>query len=276
MKISVIQTNSISDKAANIRQATELIERAVAADRPDVVVLPEVWSWRGGTTSDKVKAADSIPGGDAWEVLATLARRHRIWVHGGSMIETIPGSTSQVYNTTCVFDREGREIARYRKIHMFDITAPDGVAYNESDTIRPGEDVVLYDLEGLKVGCTICYDMRFAELYVTLAKAGADIIMVPSSFTVQTGKDHWEVMLRARAIETQCYVVAPGQYGPFVDGKGGTRLSYGHSLVADPWGHVVARCSDGIGFATAHIDPAQIARVRGLIPMNAHRRLTVT
>jgi nitrilase len=118
--------------------------------------------------------------------------------------------------------------------------------------------------------------MRFAELYVTLAKAGADIIMVPSSFTVQTGKDHWEVMLRARAIETQCYVVAPGQYGPFVDGKGGTRLSYGHSLVADPWGHVVARCSDGIGFATAHIDPAQIARVRGLIPMNAHRRLTVT
>ncbi len=276
MKISVIQTNSISDKAANIRQATELIESAVAADRPDVVVLPEVWSWRGGTTADKVAAADTIPGGEAWEVLATLARRHRIWVHGGSMIETIPGSTSQVYNTTCVFDREGCEIARYRKIHMFDITAPDGTPYNESDTIRPGEDVVLYDLEGLKVGCTICYDMRFAELYVTLAKRGADIIMVPSSFTVQTGKDHWEVMLRARAIETQCYVVAPGQYGPFVDGNGGTRLSYGHSLVADPWGHVVTRCSDGVGFATAHIDPAQIARVRGLIPMNAHRRLTVT
>lgn len=275
MKISVIQTNSISDKAANIRQATQLIERAVASDRPDVVVLPEVWSWRGGTTADKVKAADIIPGGEAWEVLATLARRHRIWVHGGSMIETIPGSVSQVYNTTCVFDREGREAARYRKIHMFDITAPDGTPYNESDTIRPGDDVVLYDLEGLKVGCTICYDMRFAELYVTLAKQGADIIMVPSSFTVQTGKDHWEVMLRARAIETQCYVVAPGQYGPFVDGKGGTRLSYGHSLVADPWGHVVARCSDGIGFATAHIDPAQIARVRDLIPMNAHRRLTV-
>jgi predicted amidohydrolase len=275
MKITVVQTNSISDKRKNIAQATELIDRAVATDRPDIVVLPEVWSWRGGTTADKVREADKIPGGPAWEVLATLARRHSIWVHGGSMIEHIPGSETQVYNTTCVFDRTGREVARYRKIHMFDITAPDGTRYNESDTIRPGTDLALYDLEGLKVGCTICYDIRFAELYIGLAKRGADIIMVPSSFTVQTGKDHWEVLLRARAIETQCYIVAPGQYGPFVDGKGGVRQSYGHSLVADPWGHIVARASDGVGFATAHIERAQIERVRGLIPMNAHRRLQV-
>jgi deaminated glutathione amidase len=275
MKMTAIQTNSISDKARNLAQATTLIERAVETDRPDVVVLPEVWSWRGGTTADKVREADTIPGGPAWETLSTLARRHRIWIHGGSMIETIPGSTTQVYNTTCVFNREGAEVARYRKIHMFDITAPDGTTYNESDTIRPGADVVMYDLEGLKVGCTICYDMRFAELYITLAKQGADVIMVPSSFTVQTGKDHWEVLLRTRAIETQCYVVAPGQYGPFVDGAGATRLSYGHSLVADPWGHVVARASDGVGFVTAHIDKAQVERVRGLIPMNAHRRLGV-
>ena len=276
MKVTVIQTNSISDKAKNIAQATSLIERAIASDNPDLLVLPEVWSWRGGTTADKVREADTIPGGPAWEVLSTLARRHNVWIHGGSMIETIPGSTTQVYNTTCVFDRSGAQVAQYRKIHMFDIVAPDGMPYRESDTIRPGNDVVMYDLEGLKVGCTICYDMRFAELYITLAKQGADIIMVPSSFTVQTGKDHWEVILRARAIETQCYIVAPGEYGPFVDGGGGTRLSYGHSLIADPWGHVVARCSDGVGFATAHIDREQIARVRGLIPMNDHRRLTVT
>ncbi len=275
MKVTVIQTNSISDKRKNLSQATSLMEAAVAADRPDLLVLPEVWSWRGGTTADKVREADTIPGGPAWETLATLAKRHKVWVHGGSMIEAIPGSETQVFNTTCVFDREGREVARYRKIHMFDITAPDGMRYAESDTIRAGSDIVSYDLEGLKVGCTICYDMRFAELYVTLAKQRCDVIMVPSSFTVQTGKDHWEVLLRARAIETQCYVVAPGQYGPFVDGSGGTRLSYGHSLVIDPWGHVVARCSDGIGYATAHVDPAQIARVRALIPMNAHRRLSV-
>lgn len=274
MKITVVQTNSISDKKKNIAEAQRLIETAVAADRPDVVTLPEVWSWRGGTTADKVREADTIPGGEAWRVLSELAKKHRIWIHGGSMIESIPGSTNQVYNTTCVFNREGRQVAQYRKIHMFDITAPDGTPYNESDTIRPGSDIVLYDLEGLKVGCTICYDMRFAELYVALAKRGADIIMVPSSFTVQTGKDHWDVLLRTRAIETQCYIVAPAQYGPFVDGRGGTRLSYGHSLVADPWGHVIARASDGVGTATAHIDRAQIARVREMIPMNAHRRLT--
>ncbi|MFV0297984.1 MAG: carbon-nitrogen hydrolase family protein [Hyphomicrobiaceae bacterium] len=275
MKFTVIQINSVSDKARNMAEAQTLIEAAVAADRPDVIVLPEVWSWRGGTTADKVREADQLPGGPAWELLSRLARQHKIWIHGGSMIEAIPGSTTQVYNTTCAFNRDGKEVARYRKIHMFDITTPDGIAYNESDTIRPGTDVVIYDLEGLKVGCTICYDMRFAELYINLAKQGADIIMVPSSFTVQTGKDHWEVLLRARAIETQCYIVAPGQYGPFVDGAGTTRQSYGHSLIIDPWGHVVARASDGTGFASAHVADAQLQRVRNLIPINAHRRVKV-
>lgn len=274
MKISVIQTNSVHDRAKNIAQAKTLIEAAVAADRPDVVVLPEVWNYRGGSTADKLANADLVPGGPAYEALQLIARTHKIWVHGGSLVEKIPGG-SQVYNTTCVFDREGREVARYRKIHMFDITGPDGTPYNESATVKPGEEVVLYDLEGLKVGCSICYDMRFAELYITLAKRGADVIMVPASFTLQTGKDHWDLLLRARAVETQCYIVAPGQYGPYVDGKGGTRLSYGHSLIADPWGHIVAKVSDGTGFASANIDPAQIKRVRQLIPMNAHRRLKV-
>lgn len=274
MKITVVQTNTINDKARNIAQATTLMEQAIGTDRPDVLVLPEVWNWRGGTTADKVANADQIPGGPAYAALQALARTHKVWIHGGSMIERIPGG-SQVYNTTCVFDREGREVARYRKIHMFDIIAPDGTPYRESDDIARGSEVVTYDLEGFKVGCTICYDMRFAELYIQLAKMGCDIIMVPSSFTLQTGKDHWEVILRTRAIETQCYIVAPGQYGPFVDAKGGTRQSYGHSLIADPWGHVVARCSDGIGYASANIDRAQIGRVRDLIPMNAHRRLKV-
>lgn len=275
MKITAIQTNSRNDKARNIAEASTLIEQAVAADRPDVVVLPEVWNYRGGATAAKLTNADEIPGGAAYKALQGLARTHKVWVHGGSMVEKIPGG-SQVYNTTCVFNREGKEVARYRKIHMFDITGPDGTPYNESASVKPGEEVALYDLEGLKVGCTICYDIRFAELYITLAKLGADIIMVPASFTLQTGKDHWELLLRARAVETQCYVVAPGQYGPYIDGKGGTRLSYGHSLVADPWGHIVAKVSDGIGYATATIDKAQIKRVRELIPMNAHRRLKVT
>ena len=275
MKITVVQTNSIHDKAKNLAAATSLIEAAIAADRPDCLVLPEVWNWRGLTTADKVRNSDAIPGGAAYEALQALARRHKVWIHGGSMTETIPGG-SQIYNTTCVFNREGREVARYRKIHMFDIVAPDGTPYRESDDVRPGNEIVTYDLEGFKVGCTICYDMRFAELYITLAKQGCDVIMVPSSFTLQTGKDHWDVLLRARAIETQCYIVAPGQYGPFLDGKGQTRLSYGHSLIADPWGHVVAKVSDGTGFASANIHRDQLTRVRELIPMNAHRKLPVS
>lgn len=274
MKITVVQTNTISDKARNIAEARGLMSRAVDADRPDVLVLPEVWNWRGGTTADKRANADDIPGGTAYAMLQEFAKAHEVWVHGGSMVERIKGG-EKVYNTTCVFDRRGREVARYRKIHMFDITAPDGTPYRESDDIAAGSEVVTYDLEGFKVGCTICYDMRFAELYIQLAKMGCDVIMVPSSFTLQTGKDHWEPILKVRAIETQCYVVAPGQYGPFVDGKGLVRQSYGHSLIADPWGHVVAKVSDGIGFASAHIERAQIARVRELIPMNAHRRLKV-
>ena len=275
MKMTVIQTNTMHDKARNLAQAKTLIEQAVAADRPDVLVLPEVWNWRGGTTADKVRAADEVPGGEAYELLQGLAAKHKVWIHGGSMIEKIPGG-KQVHNTTCVFDRDGREVARYRKIHMFDITAPDGTPYRESDDVKAGTEIVSYDLEGFKVGCTICYDMRFAELYIQLAKQGCDVIMIPSSFTLQTGKDHWDLLLRARAVETQCYIVAPGQYGPFVDGKGQTRQSYGHSLIADPWGHIVAKVSDGIGFASANIDKAQIARVRELIPMNAHRKLKVT
>ena len=285
MKITVVQTNTMHDKARNIAQAKGLMEAAIVADRPDVLVLPEVWNWRGGTTADKIREADDVPQfgqpsaagqypGVAYSLLQSLARTHKVWIHGGSLTERIAGG-SKIYNTTCVFNREGREVARYRKIHMFDIVAPDGTPYRESDDIKAGEDIVTYDLEGLKVGCTICYDMRFAELYITLAKQGCDVIMVPSSFTLQTGKDHWDLLLRARAVETQCYIVAPAQYGPFVDAKGGTRLSYGHSLIADPWGHIVAKVSDGIGFASANIDRDQIKRVRELIPMNAHRRLSV-
>ena len=276
MKITVIQTNSMHDKVRNIAQAKGLVEQALVADRPDVLVLPEVWNYRGSSTADKLANADEIPGGPAYEALQMLARAHKVWIHGGSMIEKIGPGASQVYNTTCVFNREGKEVARYRKIHMFDITTPDGKPYNESASVKAGEDIVLYELEGLKIGCTICNDIRFAELYITLAKRGADVIMVPASFTLQTGKDHWDLLLRARAVETQCYVVAPGQYGPYVDGKGGTRQSYGNSLIADPWGHIVAKVSDGIGFASANVDKAQIKRVREMIPMNAHRRLKVS
>jgi deaminated glutathione amidase len=272
MRVSLIQMNSVSDRAKNLADAKALMERAIDADRPDLLVLPEHFDWSGGTTADKIAAADRVPGGAAYAMAQEVARRHEVWVHAGSLLERVEGE-ERIYNTTVVFDRVGRETARYRKIHMFDITGPDGTAYEESATVRPGSDIVLYDLEALKVGCAICYDLRFAELFIALAKRGAEVIVLPASFTLQTGKDHWEVLCRARAIETQCYFLACAQWGSFPGPDGKPRPTYGHSLVVDPWGHVVAKASDGVGPLSARLDPGQIKRVRGLIPMNDHRRL---
>lgn len=272
LKISLIQANTTADREANLRQLTELMRAAVASDAPDLLVLPEYCDFYGGEREGKLEAPSTQPGGRAYEVLQAFAREHRVWVHAGSMLEAIPGDR-RVYNTTVVFDRDGHEVARYRKIHLFDIVAPDGTEYRESSTIRAGDDVVLYDLEGFKVGCSICFDIRFSELFARLARRGADLIVLPAAFALQTGKDHWEVLCRARAIETQTYFIAPAQTGAHV-ANGERRMTYGNSLACDPWGHVIARVSDGIGYATTRVTRAQLARARGLIPMQgAYRRL---
>jgi nitrilase len=272
MRATLVQMNSISDRDRNLERARELMARAVAEERPDLVVLPETFDFAGGSRADKLRAASGIPGGPAYRMAQSFAREHRVVVHAGSMLERL-GDEERVSNTTVVFDRDGKEIARYRKIHLFDVTAPDGTTYNESAAIRPGNEIVTYDIEGFRIGCTICYDLRFAELFISLAGTGADLIMVPAAFTLQTGKDHWEVLLRARAIETQVYVLAAAQCGSFAGADGKLRHTYGHSLICDPWGHVVARASDGEGLVSARIDRSQIARVRQLIPMTGHRRL---
>jgi nitrilase len=274
MKVSLIQMNSVSDKAGNLAAAKRLIEKAVAEERPDWVLLPEVFEWMGGTSAEKLAIAEPATGGPAYETLRALARDNRIWVHGGSFLERVPGE-NRAHNTTVVFDRDGREVARYRKIHMFDITAPDGTKYRESATMKPGEAVVTYDCEGVTVGCTICYDLRFAELFMALVERGASLIAVPAAFTLQTGKDHWEVLLRARAIETQTYVLAAGQTGSY-EAKGKTLHNYGHSMVVDPWGHVVARASDGVGIVSSRLDLALPRAVRARMPVAEHRRLGVT
>jgi len=235
------------------------------------VLLPEVFDWMGGTNAEKLAIAEPATGGPAYETLRALARDNRIWVHGGSFFEKVPGE-SRAYNTTVVFDRDGREVARYRKIHMFDITAPDGTTYKESATMKPGDAIVTYDCEGVTVGCTICYDLRFAELFLALAERGAKLIALPAAFTLQTGKDHWEVLLRARAIETQTYVLAAGQTGAH-ESKGKTLHSYGHSMVIDPWGHVVARASDGVGVVSSRLDLAMPQAVRARMPVAEHRRI---
>ncbi|MBQ0707956.1 MULTISPECIES: carbon-nitrogen hydrolase family protein [unclassified Ochrobactrum] len=271
MKISLIQTSPQTDKAENLRITRGLMEDAVRADSPDLIVLPEYFEYYGGTPEEKLAAAESVPDGPAYRMAQDFAREHKVFVHAGTLMEKVPNE-KRIYNSTFVFNREGKEIAHYRKIHMFDIVGPDGTAYKESATVKPGENVVVYDLDGFKVGCAICYDIRFAELFLELEKAGADVIVLPAAFTLQTGKDHWEVLARARAIETQTYFAACGQTGSTVS-NGERRHTYGHSLVCDPWGHVVARASDGVGFVTARIERAQIKRVRSLIPMVSHRRI---
>jgi nitrilase len=277
MRVSVIQMSPGSAKAENIDQARTLIDGALLDDRPDIVSLPEMWTCLGGNRAAKLAEAEALPapgsnepGGAAYEFLRGVARARKVHVHGGSLGEAADG---KLYNTTVVFDPQGAELARYRKIHLFDIVTPDGTGYRESSTYGSGSDVVTFTADGIKVGLAICYDLRFPELFLDLRRQGAELIFLPSAFTVPTGRDHWEVLIRARAIETQCWFAAPATWGVHRDAKGEARLTYGRSIVVDPWGTVVAQVSDGIGWSTATIDPALTKRTRANMPLMEHRRL---
>ncbi|MBT5570229.1 MAG: carbon-nitrogen hydrolase family protein [Alphaproteobacteria bacterium] len=274
MKISAIQMNTGSEKANNLVQARDLVACAVAQDTPDMVVLPEVFAFMGASVAEKRAAAEELPmagqnGGEAYECLRDLAREHGIFVHGGSFVER---DGDAFFNTTLAFDRDGAELARYRKIHLFDVTTPDGRSYRESDTFGAGQAVVTYRADTATIGCSICYDLRFAELYRALAEAGADVIMVPAAFTLQTGKDHWEVLLRARAIETQTYIVAAAQTGSYFEGND-ERVSWGHSMIVNPWGHMIAQAGEGVGHTSAALDLDYLSTVRARIPVAQHRVL---
>jgi nitrilase len=279
MRVTVVQMNPGHVKADNIAQAAALIDAAVQADRPDLISLPEIWTCLGGEPAAKLEQAEQLPapgsnepGGEAYEFLRGIARTRRIHVHGGSIGERAGGE--KLFNTTVAFDLQGREIVRYRKIHLFDIVTPDGQGYRESATYGAGSEIVTYEVAGLRVGCAICYDVRFPELFLALRRAGAGLIFLPAAFTLQTGKDHWETLIRARAIETQCWIAAPATWGRHLHGaRQEPRFTYGNSLICDPWGHVVAKVSDGTGWATSPVDQALTARVRHDMPVLDHRRL---
>ena len=275
MRVTVVQMNQGSDKAANLDQARRLVAAACESDRPALVSLPETWTNLGGGRDSRRAAAEVLPepggtGGEAYEAMRAMAREHGITLHGGSMIED---GGEKLFNTTVVFDPSGAEIARYRKIHLFDIVAPDGTGYRESALYGAGAGLATFTVGDVVFGCSICYDMRFPELFRALRRMGAEAILVPSNFTLQTGKDHWDVLLRARAIETQCWILAAASWGTYEE-RGAQRSVYGHSLIADPWGHVVAKASDGKGWATARIDRAITARVRRDMPVEQHREAT--
>ncbi len=267
-KIALIQLNGRPEKARNLEAVERLVDEVCGAEAPAAVFLPEMVTSIGAGRDERLTQAETFPDGEMYGLLARLAARHGITLHGGSLLEA--GPEGKCYNTTVVFGPDGGERARYRKIHLFDITTPSGKVFRESDHFARGREVVTVPALGTTMGLSICYDLRFPELYQALARAGATILAVPSAFTVETGRDHWEPLLRARAIETASWVVAATQWGPH--GESG-RTSYGHAVVIDPWGHVVARRPDGEGWLTAHLDLARTARVRGQIPVHEHKVL---
>ena len=262
---AAIQMLASDDKEANRKEAARWVTEATAKGA-HLVALPEVFIWRGNKTEEK-NAAESIPGPTS-EFLQTLARELRIYLLGGSILEAIPGS-QKAYNTSLFFGPQGDVLASYRKIHLFDVDLENGVAARESDTREFGNAAVVAKTDFCPMGLSICYDLRFPELYRTLVLRGAQVIFVPSAFTAYTGQAHWEPLIRARAIENQVYVVAPDQYGK----NPKSFATHGHSVIVDPWGKVLAELSDVPGVVLAEIDLDYLAKVRTELPALAHRRL---
>ncbi len=264
LELAVAQMNSADDATANTAAALELIDLA-AASGARLVVLPEVWPYLGPEEGNR-DVAQAIPG-PITGLFAERARRHGMYVHGGSIYEVAPGDPA-LYNTSFVIDPEGEIIARYRKIHMFDVVL-DGVAqYQESATITPGDEIAIAEIDGIKVGLATCYDLRFPELFRILALRGAQAITLPAAFTMTTGKDHWETLIRARAIENGLYMIAAAQWGKHPPGN----WCYGRSMVVDPWGTVIATAADGVGIARATASMDRVDAVRRQIPSLANRR----
>jgi len=263
---AAVQLTSTSDEEANWQSARALVERA-AAHGARFVATPENTNYLG-PHDEKVRRAETLDG-KTCSRFAELARRLEIHLLLGSFNEK-SDEPSRCYNTSVFFSPAGEILATYRKIHLFDVDVPGGVRFAESATCKPGAETAVVATPLGRFGLTICY-LRFAELYRRLADQGAEILTVPSAFTLATGKDHWEPLMRARAIETQCYVIAPAQHGRHDDL--GLSHTWGHAMIVDPWGIPVATASDGPGLALAEIDLDRVARVRQAIPVASHRRL---
>ncbi|QGZ43236.1 carbon-nitrogen hydrolase family protein [Pseudoduganella flava] len=248
----------------NIASARRLVAEA-AATGARLVLLPEYWPIMGRSDSDKVGKAEQLGSGIIQQTMAELAREHGIWLLGGTL-PLVSDDPAKVINTTLVYDPEGKPAGRYDKIHLFGFTKGDE-SYNESRTIVPGKHVGTVDTAVGKVGMAICYDLRFPELF--RAMGPVNLIVVPAAFTYTTGKAHWEVLLRARAIENQCYVLAAAQGGMHVNG----RRTWGHSMLIDPWGDVKAVLAEGEGVVHGALDTAYLDSVRESLPALRHRTM---
>ncbi len=268
-----VQLRTGAEIEKNLATVERLVRRA-ASYGAKLVATPENTSYLG-PQFHKVELAEPIDGPIATR-LAKLADELSSHLLVGSIAERRVNADGtpdmqRCFNTSLLFGPNGDRLAVYRKIHLFDVDVPGGVTIRESDSIAAGDEVVVAETALGNIGMSICYDLRFPELYRALVDRGADVVAIPSAFTLATGKDHWHVLMRARAIETQCWVIAPAQWG--AHDEAGKRVSYGHSMIVDPWGAVAAELGEGEGLCLAEVDPSRIAHVRRAIPVRDHRRI---
>ncbi len=263
---AAVQMLALPDKQANL-EAAEARIREAANRGAKVVALPEVFNWRGDRKEEN-RFSESIPGPTS-DLMIRLARELGIYLLAGSFLEAVSES-DKAYNTSLFLAPNGDQLGRYRKIHLFDVDIKGGVSAMESEARQPGNAIVVAETEFCPMGMTICYDLRFPELYRALVSKGAQVVFVPSAFTAFTGEAHWEPLLRARAIENQVYLIAPNQVGK----NPRSFATYGNSMIVDPWGRVLARASDMPSVIIAEIDLGYLARVRAELPALSHRKVS--
>jgi nitrilase len=263
-RVAALQMVSVPDRERNIAQAGQLIGEA-ARDGAQLVLLPEYFCFMGFKDTDKVALRETPHDGPIQQFLSDAAREHRVWVIGGTLPLASP-EPGRVLNTTLVFDPTGAQVARYDKIHLFSFEKGEE-SFDEARTICPGSEVRTFDAPFGRVGLSVCYDLRFPELYRKMGDCA--LIVVPSAFTYTTGKAHWETLLKARAVENQCYVLAAAQGGKHENG----RRTWGHSMLIDPWGEILAVREEGAGVVAGSIDLARVDEVRQSLPAYRHRVL---
>jgi predicted amidohydrolase len=263
--VGAVQMTSTADRARNLDVALRLVNEAADLGAK-LVGLPENFAFMG-PEEQRLATAETLEGATL-SAVREVARRRGVFVVAGSIAERVP-EPKKTANTSVLIADDGSIVAAYRKIHLFDVNIPDGARYAESEVVVPGDKVVVAPTALGRVGLTVCYDLRFPELYRKLASLGAEVLFIPAAFTLFTGKDHWEVLVRARAIENLAYVVAPAQVGR----HSANRQTFGNAMVVDPWGVVLARCPDGEGVCVGRFDRSRLEKVRAELPALKHRKL---